>query len=301
MRALAVTRMIFLAAMSLSLSAQTIPLSQTLPPDSPHFFSSPADSAAPGSRTALSATAVLRGETPEIRLLRLRRQAFVEQMLGRAAVGVRDSTMAFRVSTTHLPAIGLTAEELARLGSQPDPVEDVIRRDQLGVPALFNLGEVLGQGVKYLAGKAGLGQPQPKPWSVIPTAAEVSVMKVLWQEGTATTAAIYARLDSLSLTVEDLETLLEDLSARGWVTRKLVSPQHEFTVFGLMTFEMSRKNARNREYLYTPLIPRQKMLAYLGATAYARRGRHAPGDELVAAHLRRLMILLTSEGPDGRN
>lgn len=307
MRSLAMKGIVCLAAMLLPLLLRA----QTMPPllpgaARPHLDSLNLSSALSDSNEAIavradsSAAAVLRGETPEARLLRLRRQAFVEQMLAHASLGVMDSTLAFRLAA-YVPVIGLTAEELARLQPQRDPIAEAVRRDQLGVPSLFNLGEALGKGVKYLANKTGLARSQPNLWTAIPSAAEVSVMKVLWQEGKATPAAIYARVDSLALTVKDLEVLLESLRARGWLTRAQVSPQNEFTAFGIVKFEMSRKNAKNREFLYQPVIHREDMLAYLDASAYSRQVRHAYGDDLVVAHLRQLMTILATEGTAGKN
>lgn len=306
MRALAMKKLVCLAAMSLPLlRAQTMPplLSEAAHPrlGSLNLFS-----ALPDSNDAIamcadsSAAAVLRGETAEARLLRWRRQAFVEQTLACASLGVRDSTLAFRLATS-VPVIGLTAEELARLQPQRDPIAEAVRRDQLGVPPLFNLGEALGKGLTYLVNQTGLARSRPNPWTAIPSTAEVSVMKVLWQEGKATPAAIYARIDSLALTAKDLEVLLENLRARGWLTRTQILPQNEFTAFGILKFEMSRKNVKNREFLYQPVIHRKDMLAYLEASAYSRQVRQARGDDLVVAHLRHLMTILATEETAGKN
>lgn len=247
-----------------------------------------------------SAALELRGESEEARQLWLRRQALVEQALFYADRGISDSMLVFRFSKS-TPLVGLRPEELTHLQPRRDAIDDVLRRDQLGVPPLFNLGEALGKGLKFLAGKLGVSNNAPNPWATVPSAVEVNVMKVLWKEGQATAAAIYAHVDSLGLSAKDLDLMLENMAARGWLERELISPQNEFTVFGVLTFEMSRKNAKNREYLYTPAVTRRDMLTFLDASAYSRRLRQAPGDDLITSHLRRMIAILASDDIRGNN
>jgi hypothetical protein len=92
-----------------------------------------------------SAAAVLRGETEEGRRQWLRRQVFVEQLLFDTTSDVTDSTLAFRFRA-FTPSVGLNQEELAKLQPHRDAIDDEMRRDQLGAPPLFNLGEAIGQG-----------------------------------------------------------------------------------------------------------------------------------------------------------
>ncbi|MCL4708721.1 hypothetical protein KJ068_26475 [bacterium] len=242
----------------------------------------------------------LRGETEEARQLWLRRQALVEQALFNAEHGISDSMLVFHFSKA-TPFVGLRPEELTQEQPRRDAIDDALRRDQLGVPPLFNLGEALGKGLKYLAGKLGVSNNAPNPWATVPSATEVNVMKVLWKAGQATAAAIYAHVDSLGLTAKDLDLMLENMAARGWLERELISPQNEFTAFGVVTFEMSRKNAKNREYLYKPAVTRRDMLTFLDASAYSRRLRRAPGDDLITTHLRRMIAILASDDIRGNN
>lgn len=242
----------------------------------------------------------LRGESEEARQLWLRRQALVEQALFNAEHGIADSMVVFRFSKAR-PFVGLRPEELTHIQPRRDAIDDVLRRDQLGVPPLFNLGEALGTGLKYLAGKLGVAGNAPNPWATVPSAMEVNVMKVLWREGRATAATIYAHVDSLGLTAQDLDLMLENMAARGWLERELISPQNEFTAFGVLRFEMSRKNAKNREYLYEPAVTRRDMLAFLDASAYSRRLRQAPGDDLITTHLRKMIAILALDDIRGNN
>lgn len=242
----------------------------------------------------------LRGESEEARQLWLRRQAIVEQALFNAEHGISDSMLVFRFSKA-TPFVGLRPDELKQEQPRRDAIDDALRRDQLGVPPLFNLGEALGKGLKYLAGKLGVAGNAPNPWATVPSATEVNVMKVLWKAGQATAAAIYAHVDGLGLTAKDLDLVLESMAARGWLERELISPQNEFTAFGVVTFEMSRKNAKNREYLYKPAVTRRDMLTFLDASAYSRRLRRAPGDDLITTHLRRMIAILASDDIRGNN
>lgn len=241
-----------------------------------------------------SAAAALRGDTEEARQFWLRRQAFIQQTLFNAEFGISDSMLVFRFSKP-APSVGLTQEELAHLQPRKDAIDEALRRDQLGIPPMVSIGEALGKGLKYLAGKVGFGNRTSNPWATVPSAAEVNVMKVLWKEGHTTAAEIYAHVDSLGLTAEDLDLMLENMVARGWLKRELISPQNEFTAFGVVKFEMSRKNAKNREYLYQPSVTRRDMLTFLDASAYSRRLRRAPGDDLITTHLRKMIAILATD------
>jgi predicted transcriptional regulator len=126
-------------------------------------------------------------------------------------------------------------------------------------------------------------------------------MKVLWQEGEATASQIYTQVDSLGMTAKDLDLMLENMAARGWLDRKLISPQNEFTAFGMLKVEMSRKNAKNREYNYKPAVKRRDMFTFFEASVFSRRLRRAPGDDLIAAHLRKLIAILAADEVSGKN
>jgi len=307
MRSLAMKGLVCLAAVSLPLLLRA----QTMPPllpgaVHPHLDSLNLSAVLPDSNDAIavradsSAAAVLRGETPAARLFSLRRQLFVAQIVAQASLGTIDSTLAFRISN-QVPVIGLSTAELAPLSPRSDPIEDAIRHDQLGTSPSFNLGEVLGKGVKYLMNKTSPPRGHTNLWAAIPSTDELSVLKVLWQEGMATDNVIYAQLDSLALTKKDLDAVLERLVARGWLMREIISPQHEFTLLGVLTFEISGRNRKNREYLYWPLIPRTQMLTYLDAAVCSPQNCGAQGDALVVSHLRRLMIMLVNEEVSDRN
>jgi predicted transcriptional regulator len=239
----------------------------------------------------LEALAILRGETRSTREQWRRRQRFVENIFIQNP-SLYDSTLIFRLQQKSV--LSLTQSELRRLSPRVDNIEERLRREQIGSPSLFNVGNLIGAGMKYLAGKLGAGGAKPQPLAVIPSALEIDVMKVLWQQSEATTSTIYAHLDSTQLTAVDLQRVLDAMTERGLLNRRLISPRNEFTILGVIPIEMSAQNRKNREFLYRPQVTRQTMLAFLDATAFAQRLASPTNHSTVAAHLHKLMSRLVA-------
>jgi predicted transcriptional regulator len=241
----------------------------------------------------LSVEQVLRGETKLTRDQWLRRQLFVENILTQSAVNLSDSTLLFRVQSQS--PLSLNKSQLNAIAPRVDRIDEKFRRDQLGLPPMFNVGTLIGKGVKYLAEKLGAG-PSSNPLAVIPSELEIEVMSVLWEKNAATSREIYVDLDSAKLTAVDLQQALANMADRGLVDRQQISPRHELTILGVFAIEESSLNRKNREYLYRPKVTRQTMLSFLDATAFSHRLVAANNHSLIDAHLRKLMArLVTTE------
>ncbi|MCI0698052.1 hypothetical protein L0337_39370 [candidate division KSB1 bacterium] len=233
----------------------------------------------------LDAAAVLRGETRSAREQWLRRQRFIENIFIQNPSLYDDSTLFFRLRQNS--ALSLSQSELRSLSPRADNIGERLRREETEAPSLFNVGNLIGAGMKYLAQK--LGGAKPQPLAVIPSELEIDVMKVLWQKQEATGSAIYAQIDSAQLTAVDLKHVLDAMTERGLLERRQISPRHEFTILGTFTIEESRLNRKNREYLYRPQITRQTMLTFLDATAFAQRLAAPTNHSAIAGHLHKLM------------
>jgi predicted transcriptional regulator len=237
--------------------------------------------------------AILRGETQYAREQWLRRQRFIENIFIQNP-SLYDSTLFFRLQQNS--ALSLNQSELYSLPRRVDNIGERLRREETEAPSLFNVGNLIGAGMKYLAEKLGARGAKPQPLAVIPSEFEIDVMKVLWQKQEATTSTIYAQLDSTRLTAVDLQRALDAMAERGLLERRQISPRHEFTILGAIPIEMSAKNRKNREFLYRPQVTRQTMLAFLDATAFSQRLASPTNHSAIAAHLHKLMgRLVTTE------
>ncbi len=263
---------------SLSLHAQQIPDSVL------------AALAAENPRDTLDAAAVLRGETQSAREQWLRRQRFIENIFIQNPSLYDDSTLFFRLQQNS--ALSLSQSELRSLSPRADNIGERLRREETEAPSLFSVGNLIGAGMKYLAQK--LGGAKPQPLAVIPSELEIDVMKVLWQKQEATGSAIYAQIDSAQLTAVDLQRVLDAMTERGLLERRLISPRHEFTILGTFTIEENKLNRKNREYIYRPQVTRQTMLTFLDATAFAQRLASPTNHSAIAAHLHKLMSRLVT-------
>jgi len=238
---------------------------------------------------SLNAKIVLGGESEQTRQQWLRRQLFVENILTQSAVSSSDSSLRFRIESQS--PLSLSQSQLKAIPPRLDQLEEKFRREQLGLPPMSNIGDLIGKGVKYLAEKLG-GGAEKDPLAVIPSEVEIDVMKVLWKKNTATSMEVYADLDSVNLTALDLQQTLAVMADRGLLDRQQISPRHEFTILGAIPIEISAKNRKNREHLYRPIVTRQTMLTFLDATAFSYRLVSATNHSMLVEHLRRLMSKL---------
>ena len=102
----------------------------------------------------------------------------------------------------------------------------------------------------------------------IPTRQELDVLEILWAKENVMDTTIYSTLDpAAQLTMKDLQALLEVMTTKGFLDRKMVSPRFEFNAFGIM-IEMSPTNRRNRVYEYRSKVDEGTMKRFIDANAF---------------------------------
>ena len=103
---------------------------------------------------------------------------------------------------------------------------------------------------------------------VIPTRQEYDILEILWAKENVMDTTIYSCLDTtMNITFMDLNKLMDGLSKKRLVSRRIVSPRNEFNLFGVL-IEMSHKNFRNRIYEYRSNVDRDLMRRFVDANAY---------------------------------
>lgn len=106
---------------------------------------------------------------------------------------------------------------------------------------------------------------------MIPTRPELEILEIIWTKEDVMDTTIYSCLDTtLNITMEDLNRLLAKMTNKGFVSRKIVSPRHEFNLFGNL-IEMSPTNRRNRIYEYHSLVNRNLMRTFIDANYFLFR------------------------------
>jgi len=108
---------------------------------------------------------------------------------------------------------------------------------------------------------------KPLPFSryILPGRAELDVLEILWAKEDVQDTTIYSCLDTvINITMMDLNQLLEGMTGKGLVSRKIVSPRNEFNAFGVL-IEMSPQNRKNRIYEYHTLVDRDLMRSFIDA------------------------------------
>jgi predicted transcriptional regulator len=255
-------------------------------------FSRPAhaQNTASANSDTLDAKIVLSGESQASREQWLHRQIFVETVFTQGAINLSDSTLLFRIKPQS--PLGLNKSELNAIPPRVDQIEEKFRREELGLPPMLSIGNLIGKGLQYLAGKLGAAGFEKNPLAVIPSEIEIDVLNVIWEKHTATSMEIYAELDSARLTAVDLQQTLAFMTDRGLLDRQQISPRHELTILGVFTIEESALNRKNREYIYHPQITRQTMLSFLDATTFSHRLAATNDHSLILAHLHKLMSRL---------
>lgn len=211
-----------------------------------------------------SASEILSGNSPKYKLFILRKFNFINNALHEDST--TNSALSFELKSNKRPLFYLTPEELHKITPQGnDPLWDEIRRRYIDIPPTLPLNNAIRSLVESFK-----TSPQEKiNWDMpIPTDIEIDVLKILWSESSATSSEIYAHLDSLAITAEDLQELLQTMSERGFLSRKKISPSHKFGLFGITSIEVSSLNRKNPLYLYWPNVSKDKLLTFLDARRY---------------------------------
>lgn len=207
---------------------------------------------------------ILTGNTPEEKTYALRKQEFIDDATASYwDTSFSDITFTFN-SEKHLPFY-LDSEGLKGLAPFKDSIQEGIQRDT-GIPPTISLTDA----IQALVQSYQKNQRRKKVKNLsVPTNMEIDVLKILWVEESATASEIYAKLDSnISIHSEELQDVLAQMTTKGFLDRKKISPSHEFNLFGFAQIELSSKNRKNKVYLYWPIVTKKKLFTYLDAQRY---------------------------------
>lgn len=207
--------------------------------------------------------AILKRETKSDTTYIVRKYDFIEQTVSQSPIDTA-ANLDFHLGAA--PKLYLTPNELQQTPTQyPDPMAEQLRRRYLDIPSTAPLNGL----ARSLKESFESSEKKPLDELPLPNDTEIEILKTLWPKTIASSSEIYAELDStIQLTSEDLNDLLREMTERGFLGRKKISPAHKFTVFGLFSFEISAKNKKNQLYVYWPLVSKQDLIRYLDAKRY---------------------------------
>jgi hypothetical protein len=174
-------------------------------------------------------------------------------------------------------AFAFAPEDWDKHPVQGDDVADQIYRRNTGVTPLPSLWGLLSKIVPKQSDK----EPDPQ-FDFIPTETQVRAMDMLYTKKKATQLELYPLLDtSRPITAEGLNRQLEALMEKGFVSRKKISPEYHFMLFGT-PIEISSKNRKNPLYVYETKVDRKKLLDFLQAQLFLNmeRLRAQPADSV---------------------
>lgn len=187
-----------------------------------------------------------------------------------------NNTDSLTVTTQSLKPSYKNPQNLPPLNVLPGETTDRLAKDiykrNTGGEKPVPLSSALAAGAKYLSDKMKKKKKAVKI-DFIPSPEQLAALDFIWNaQKKVTDQEIYASLDSsVRVTSEDMNRILAGLARRGILSRKIVSPQNEFTIMtplGSQGIEMSAKNRRNRVYEYKANIEREDMVRYLNAALY---------------------------------
>jgi len=212
---------------------------------------------------------ILTGQTPEQKLYIIRKFDFIRNAITGTStiIGSTDSDLSFEFESQQ-PVLYLTREQLHKIYPHgPDPFGQELHRKLSDTPPTLPLFTA------YLFGVPDAVEKAPKytfiPRVSIPSDTEIDVLKVLWQQPGSSSSEIYAQLDTVThATAEDLQKVLESMSNQGLLLRKKISPSNKFSLFGIVSFELSSQNRRNKLYVYWPIVPKGKLITYIDSQRY---------------------------------
>lgn len=174
-----------------------------------------------------------------------------------------------------------------------DPISEQIQKRNTGTtPLLLPLTGLLDSEKSE--------KPNPPRFNFIPTVTQIQLLNVLFEKNKATQLAIYENLDTdIPATAEMVDHELEFLVEKGFLSRKKISPEQLFMLFGI-PIEMSKKNRLNPLYQYSVQVDKKKLMTYLQAQLYLLREKlndsleDAYSLQTQIQHLETCIILLAS-------
>lgn len=161
-------------------------------------------------------------------------------------------------------------------GNRPDPAADYIKNQRGNSPVL-----ALNRARPAESKKT---EQHPLQFDFIPNPVQLNAMTSLYNMKQGTQNDLYSAMaPTLVVTAEGLDANLEYLVRKGFLKRKKISPEQLFTFFGVAAVEMSPKNKRNPEYLYTPAVDRSILITFFQAQIFELNENlhRAPADSLI--------------------
>ncbi|NIA30339.1 MAG: hypothetical protein GWP06_10560 [Actinobacteria bacterium] len=191
-------------------------------------------------------------------------------------------------------------------GASTDRIEKNIYKRNTGGEKPVPLSSALAAGAKYLSDKMKKKKQKIVKINFIPSPEQLAALDFIWDsKKKVTDQEIYASLDStVRVTSEDMNRILAGLARRGILSRKIISPQNEFTIMtplGAEGIETSAKNRRNRVYEYKANIERADMVRFLNAALYQiengmKRQFHSRQDSLkLVQGLKKMILKITHD------
>ncbi|MBN1352178.1 BlaI/MecI/CopY family transcriptional regulator [candidate division KSB1 bacterium] len=224
---------------------------------------------------------ILNRETDSLRLIPIRRQMLYDEILENLTNANDSSRIAHKILASNLSNMLLGRKTLENEKKKEEYIEKKLGSDLYNSDPQFavSVPEILSriQGMASSATHQKHSKPQKPKLTVLPTLAEVSVLKALWEKDKITQNMIYADLDTaVKLTAEDLNHVLDGMVEKGWVTRKKISPQNIMKVMtpvGAVDVEMSPLNRKNPVYEYSALAERNDVLRFLDSQLFLARAQ----------------------------
>ena len=133
----------------------------------------------------------------------------------------------------------------------------------------------------------GSGDPE---LGALPSVTQMRIFNTIWQSDSATSVDIYRQLPAGSrITAEELNRVLDRMSDRNLLDRKLVSPQNKVFLGAMgigVGVEVDPKNRRNRVYQYKSKLSEKDMQRFLS------RRIVTASDSVEQARIRELQAIL---------
>ena len=208
---------------------------------------------------------ILKENTDTLRLQSIRRYALYHLPLPDSLVTPSDSVqLALRLALFGKPL---------PIAGYDDNIGARLKQGQMGHGQLSNVTGLLGLVLSALSDGWFEKKPSGNPRiTKEPTKVELHVLNRLWAEGERTDPELYSSLDSnVPITATGFNRILEDMVEKGFLTRKIVSPQKLMGIVtpeGMTYVELSEMNLRNQVYEYKDVLKKEDVMNYLHGQLY---------------------------------
>ena len=231
---------------------------------------------------------ILKENTDTLRLQSIRRFALYHLPLPDSLATPSDSIqLALRLALFGKPL---------PIAGYDDYIGERLRKDHTGQGQLLNVTGILGLILSALPDDWFKKKSSDIPRiTKEPTKVELHVLYRLWNEGEHTDPELYSSLDSnVPITATGFNRILENMVEKGFLTRKIVSPQKLMgivTPVGVAHVELSEMNKRNPIYQYKNILTKEDVMNYLHGQLFELKQKTDSAKvevEAVAKDLKRL-------------